>query len=81
MYLNYFNTIINDVSKYLATTFNINTNMCVCVSRAHSCLISAFLNKLQIIIQHSLEHCLIIIMGDFHVNILKDNNHGKNKQE
>jgi hypothetical protein len=51
----------------------------VCVYTFHSCSIFTFLNKLQIIIQHFLEHCLIIIMGYFNVDILKDNNHGKNK--
>jgi hypothetical protein len=53
MYLNSFNTITNDGSKYL-TTFNINTHKCVYGIR--SCLVPTFLNKLQIIIQHSLEH-------------------------
>jgi hypothetical protein len=45
--------------------------------RAHSCSIFTFLNNLQTIIQHSLEHCLIVIMGDFDVDILKDNNQEK----
>jgi hypothetical protein len=48
--------------------------------RAHSCSVSTFLNKLQIIIQHFCESCPIIITKDFNVDILKDNNHGKNKQ-
>ncbi len=52
----------------------------VCVYKIHSCSISIFLNKLQIIIQHFSEHCPIIIMGDFNVDILKNNNHGKNKK-
>ncbi len=47
--------------------------------RVHSCSISTILNKLQTIIQHSPEYCLIIIMGDFNVDIIKNNNHGKNK--
>jgi len=47
------------------------------VYRTHSCSISTFVNKLQIIILHSPKHCPIIIMGDFNVDILKDNNHGK----
>jgi hypothetical protein len=45
--------------------------------RAHSCSIFTFLNNLQTIIQHSPEHCLIIIMGDFDADILKDNNQAK----
>ncbi len=49
--------------------------------RAHSCSISTFLNKLQTVIQQSFEHCPIIIMGDFYVDILKDNNQARNKQE
>jgi hypothetical protein len=50
MHLNFINTIVNDGSKYIIVTFNINTwkaiNI-VCVYRAHSCLVSTFLNKLQ----------------------------------
>ncbi len=49
--------------------------------KAHLCSIYTFLNNLQTIIEESLEHCLIIIMGDFNVDILKDNNQAKNKQE
>jgi hypothetical protein len=37
--------------------------------------------QFQIIIQHSLKHCPIIIMGDFNDDILKDNNQAKNKQK
>jgi len=51
------------------------------VYKVHSCSISTFLNKLQIIIQHFSKHYVIIIMGDFNVDILKDNNHGKMKQK
>jgi hypothetical protein len=53
----------------------------VCVYKVHSCSISTFLNNLQTIIQQFHEHCLIIITRDFNVNILKDNNQPKNKQE
>ncbi len=49
--------------------------------KAHSCSISTFLNNLQIIIQQSPKHCLIIIMENFNVEILKNNNQPKNKQE
>jgi hypothetical protein len=49
----------------------------VCVYIVHSCLFFIFLNNFQIIIQQFLEHCLIIILGDFNVDILKDNNHAK----
>jgi endonuclease/exonuclease/phosphatase family metal-dependent hydrolase len=83
-HLNPFNGITNDGSKYMVENFNINTRKTiniVFVYRVHSCSISAFLNKLQIIIQHSPEHYPIIIMGDFNVDILKDNNHGKTKQK
>ncbi len=38
-------------------------------------------NNLQSIIQQFLEHCPIIIMVDFNVDIPKDNNQVKNKQE
>jgi hypothetical protein len=38
--------------------------------------------KIQNIIEQSLNHCPIIILGDFDVDILKDNNHApKKKQE
>jgi endonuclease/exonuclease/phosphatase family metal-dependent hydrolase len=38
-----------------------------------------FPNNLQNIIQQFPEHCPIIIMGDFNVDILKDNNQVKKK--
>jgi len=79
MQLDSFNTIINDGLLYRATTFNINTQKVihiVCVYRSHSCSISTFLNN-QIIIQRSPKHCPIIIMGNFYVEILKDNNQPK----
>jgi hypothetical protein len=83
MHLNSFNTITNDGLEYIVTTFNINTqkkkNVCVC--RVHSYLIFTFLNNFQIIIQHSFEHCPMIIMGDFNVDILKDNNQKKKKNK
>jgi exonuclease III len=75
MHLDFFNTIINDGSKYIATTFNTNrrkTIYIVCVYRVHSCSISTFLNNLETIIRKSLQHCPIIIMGDFNIDILKD---------
>jgi hypothetical protein len=34
-------------------------------------------DEAQTIIQHSFEHCPINIMGDFYVNILKNNNPAK----
>jgi endonuclease/exonuclease/phosphatase family metal-dependent hydrolase len=82
MYLDFFNTIISNGSKYMTTTFNINTRKTIhiiCVYRIHSCLVSTFLKKFQTIIQHCPKHCPIIIMGDFNVDILKDNNQTKNK--
>jgi len=51
------------------------------VYKTHLCLISTFLNNLQTIIQESCEHCPIIIMGDFNVDILKDNNQSKKKKK
>ncbi len=76
MHLYSFNLIINDVSEYIGATFSTNTqkNKIACVYRTHSCSVSTFLNNLQTIIQQSLEHCPIIIMGNFNVDILKDNN-------
>jgi len=71
MHLDSFNTITNDGSRYI-TTFNTNTRKTiyiVCVYKAHSCSIFTFLNNLQTIIQQSSKHCLIIIMGDFNVDI------------
>jgi len=84
MHLNFFNTINNDGLEYITSIFNINTWKAihiVCVYRAHSCSISAFLNNLQIIIQQSPKHYLIIIMGDFNVDILKNNNQAKKKKK
>jgi hypothetical protein len=72
MHLDSFNTITSDDSKYIAITFNINTRKAihiVCVYKIHSCSISAFLNNLQIIIQQYSEHCPIVIMGNFYVDI------------
>jgi hypothetical protein len=67
-------------SKYIVTTFNISTwkkYIIICVYRAHSCLVFKFLNNSQTIIQHSLEHCPILIMGDFNVDIKQNNNKQK----
>ncbi len=49
--------------------------------KAYSCSIFTFLNNFQIIIQQSPEHCAINFMGNFNVDILKDNNQRKIKQE
>ncbi len=48
--------------------------------KTHSCSIFTFLNNFQTITQHSPKHFLIIIMGDFNVDILKDNNQAKKKE-
>jgi len=82
MHLDSFNTIISDGSENVTTTFNINTRKkikIVCAYKVHSCSIFTFLNNLQTIIQQSPKHCPIIIMGDFNVDILKDNNQTKKK--
>jgi hypothetical protein len=50
------------------------------VYKTHPCSIFTTLKNLQIIIQQFPKHCQIIIMGDFNVDILKDNNQAKNKQ-
>jgi hypothetical protein len=84
MHLIFFDTIINDGSKYITTNFNTNTQKkisIVCVCRVHSCSIFTFLHNFQTIIQQSSEHCPIIITGDFYVDILKYNNQPKNKQK
>jgi hypothetical protein len=80
MHLYSFNTIINDGSEYVVATFNINTWKAipiVCVYRVRSCSIFMFLNNFQTIMQQSPKHCPIIIMGEFNVDILKDNNQAK----
>jgi hypothetical protein len=72
MHLDLFNTILSDGLLYITTIFNINKQKVihiVCVYRVHSCSISTFLSNLQIIIQQSPEHCPIIIMGNFNVQI------------
>jgi endonuclease/exonuclease/phosphatase family metal-dependent hydrolase len=82
MHLDSFNTIISDGSKYIATIFNINarkTIHIICVYKIHSCSISTFLNNLQTIIQQYPEHCPIIIVGDFNVDVLKKNNQAKKR--
>jgi len=79
MHLDSFNTITNDGSKYIVITFNINTWKTihiVCVYKTYPCSIFTTLKNLQIIIQQSPKHCPIIIVGDFNVDILKDNNQG-----
>jgi hypothetical protein len=84
MHLDSFNTIISDGSKYVVATFNINTWKTihiVCLYRVHSCSIFINLNNFQTIIQQSPKHCPIIIMEEFNVDILKDNNQAKNKQK
>jgi hypothetical protein len=58
MRLDSFNMITSDGSKYITTTFNINTQKTihiVYVYKVHSCSICTFLNNLQTIIQQSLE--------------------------
>jgi hypothetical protein len=83
MHLDSFDTITSDGLEYIPT-FNINTQKTihiVCVYRAHSCLISTFLNNFQTIIQQFFENCLIIIMGDFNVDILKESNQPKKEKE
>jgi hypothetical protein len=73
MHLNSFNIITNDRLEYIVATFNTNTRKSiyiVCVYGAHSC--SFYI--LQTISQQSHEHCPIIIMGDFNVDILNTNN-------
>jgi exonuclease III len=80
MHLDSFNIITSDGSEYIVTTFNINTQKSiyiVCVYIVHSCTIFTFLNNFQTIIQQFHEHCPIIIMGDFNVDILKYNNQQK----
>jgi endonuclease/exonuclease/phosphatase family metal-dependent hydrolase len=84
MHLDSFNIIISDGLEYIAINLNINTQKSihvVCAYKIHLCLVSTFLNNFQTIIQHSFEHCPIINMGDFNVDILKDNNQAKNKQK
>jgi len=82
MHLDSFNIITSDGLEYIATTFNTNTWNAIyfiCVYKTHSCSISTLLNNTQTIIQQSCEHCPIIIMGDFNVDIPKDNNQLKIK--
>ncbi len=48
----------------------------MCIQLTHVQL-TTFINNLQIIIQESFEHCPIVIIGDFNVDIIKDNNQPK----
>jgi hypothetical protein len=70
-------TFTIDGSEYIAATFNIKIRKeiyIICVYKAHTCSISAFLRNLQTLIQKSPTHCPTIILGDFNIDILKDNN-------
>ncbi len=83
MHLHSFNKIFSDGSKYITSISYINTRKSihiVCVYRTHSCSIFTFSNNFQTMIQQSPEHCPIIIMRDFNVGILKDNNQKKEKK-
>jgi endonuclease/exonuclease/phosphatase family metal-dependent hydrolase len=40
-----------------------------------------FLNTLETLIQKSPNDCPFIVLGDFNINILDDNNHKNNKQQ
>jgi hypothetical protein len=58
MHLDSFNTITNDGSEYISTTFNINTlKKIVYAYKAQSCSIFTFLNNFQTVIQQSPKHC------------------------
>jgi hypothetical protein len=41
---------------------------------AYSCSLFSILNNFQTIIQHFPKHYSIIVMGDFNIDILKENN-------
>ncbi len=69
--------MVQNIKKQLLIL--INEKKIVCVYKTHACSISTFPNNFQIIIQQILKHCLIIIMGDFNVDIIEDNNQPKNK--
>lgn len=51
------------------------------VYRPHSCSIFKNLNNFQVIIKHFPKHYPIIILVDFNIDILKNNNDAKNKQD
>jgi hypothetical protein len=77
MILHSFETFTIDGSKYIAATYNIKIQKAIyiiCVYKAHTCSISAFLENLQTLIQKSPIHCSTIILGDFNIDILEDNN-------
>ena len=77
MVLHSFEIHIIDGSKYIATIFNTKIQKIIYiiyVYKAHTCLINAFLKILQTLIQKSHIYCLIIVLGDFYIYILGDNN-------
>ncbi len=70
--------------EYISTTFNIRIRRAIhiiCVYRSHSSFISMFLNTLQMLIQKSPNDCPLIILGNFNIDILDDNNHENNTQQ
>ena len=78
MHLNDFLIKITNGSDYIATTFNKNTIEAlyiICIYKAHSCSLPTFLNPLETLIQTSPEQYPTIILGDFNVDVLENNNH------
>ncbi len=64
--------------EYITDTFNkkIQTTIHrICVYKSHSCLISMFINTLETLIQKSSNDCPLIVLENFNINILDDNNH------
>ncbi len=75
-------TTTTDGLEYIVIIFHINTQKVIHITfvyRAHSYLVFIFFNNLQIVIQHSFEHCPIIILGDFNVDTEKKKKKKKKK--
>ncbi len=77
-----YNTTMCNGFEYIVDTFNIKIQTTIhriCVYKSHSCLISMSINTIETLIQKSSNDCPLIVLENFNINILDDNNHLKNK--
>jgi len=66
--------------EYIVDTCNIKIQTTIhriCVYKSHSCLISMSINTIETLIQKSSNDCPLIVLENFNINILDDNNHLK----
>ncbi len=78
MLLHSYNTTMCNGFEYITYTFNtkIQTTInIICVYKNCSYLISMFLNTLETFIQKSSNDCPLLVLENFDISILDDNNH------